>query len=183
MPSTGRTVTDQPLSDTPLHRPRDEHDGCGVGFIADIDGRRRANVLPAGLHALESLQHRGAAGADAKTGDGAGVLFSLPRRPFAEHLAECTGHSPDGPVGVGMFFWRRSRPAEQRRGHRLIAGVLERRGIEHFCWRQVPTRPDTLGVKASESRPHIEQLVVGFGADVRERCSLPSAVIRSWNHW
>ena len=159
-------MTDVSPSSFPLYRPEDEHDGCGVGFIADTSATGRSDLIARGIQALENLQHRGAAGADAKTGDGAGLLFGLPHNWFAHRLAEATGELPAGPVGVGVFFWPRAQPAVQRRGRDLAEEILISRGIEHFFWRTVPVRPDTLGVKASENRPHIEHLVVGFDDDI-----------------
>ena len=148
----------------PLYRPEDEHDGCGVGFLADEEGRFRPDLLPRALAALENLKHRGAVGADARTGDGAGVLLALPQEFFANRLAE-VGPRPTGPVGVGVFFWPRSQPAAQRRGREIVAEILRRRGITQFCWRPVPIRPEILGVKAAATRPHIEHLIVGFDED------------------
>ncbi len=146
----------------PLHRRSDEHDGCGVGFLADAEGRFRDDLLPRAMDALENLMHRGAVGADTRTGDGAGVLFSLPRAFFGGIVSESTGRDVDGPVGVGVFFWPRDNPAMRRRGRALVTEVLKRRDLDTHCWRTVPIQPAVLGVKASSSRPEIEHLVVSF---------------------
>ena len=146
----------------PLHRREDEHDGCGVGFLADAEGRFRDDLLPRAIQALENLMHRGAVGADARTGDGAGVLFSLPQDYFGEVLAELSAEDVAGPVGVGVFFWPREKPAMRRRGRELVLHVLRRRGIDQCGWRTVPVRPEQLGVKASSTRPEIEHLIVAL---------------------
>jgi glutamate synthase (NADPH/NADH) large chain len=91
-----------------LYRPQDEHDACGVGFIAAIDGEPRREVVQAGIDALKAVWHRGAVDADGKTGDGAGIHVQIPQDFFKEHIIN-TGHEPRGSrLAVGMVFLPRT---------------------------------------------------------------------------
>ncbi len=96
-----------------LYDPADEHDSCGVGLVAAIDGKPRRQVVDAGIAALKALWHRGAVDADGKTGDGAGLHVEIPQNFFREHVAR-TGHEP-GPenIAVGMIFLPRTDFADQ----------------------------------------------------------------------
>ncbi len=85
-----------------LYDPAHEHDSCGVGFIAAIDGEPRRSVVEAGIRALKAVWHRGAVDADGKTGDGAGIHVQIPQDFFKEHIAH-TGHEPrESRLAVGM---------------------------------------------------------------------------------
>ncbi|MCH8835481.1 MAG: hypothetical protein IH925_06000, partial [Proteobacteria bacterium] len=74
------------LAETGLYDPADEHDACGVGFVAAIDGKPRREVVLAGINALKSVWHRGAVDADGKTGDGAGIHLQIPQDFFKQHV-------------------------------------------------------------------------------------------------
>lgn len=127
-----------------LYDPRFDFDSCGVGFVADLSGRPSNRVLRLGLTALSRLSHRGAVGADGKTGDGAGVLTAIPRRIFGSERA----------VGV-LFNWNRS--SQWREAAREILAL---RNLEVIEWRPVPTRPEVLGAIAASSLPEILHLVM-----------------------
>lgn len=148
----------------PLYRPEDEHDGCGVGFIADVSGKARIDLLPRALAALESLMHRGAVGADARTGDGAGIMLGLPESFFRDWLETEKGLEIPGKIAVGVFFWPRKDALARSKGRRVVEEIARRRGWTHFGWRVVPTRPGVLGVKAASTRPHLEHFVVALPA-------------------
>ena len=103
------------LSAHGLYRPSDEHDACGVGLVAAIDGRPRRAVVEAGIEALKSVWHRGAVDADGMTGDGAGIHVQIPQEFFKEHVRR-TGHVPlEGRMAVGMVFLPRTDLAAQYR--------------------------------------------------------------------
>src|ERR1700761_7373551 len=97
-------VTDLPEKQG-LYDPRNEHDACGVGFVADIKGRKTHDIVRQGLQILVNLDHRGAVGADPLVGDGAGALIQIPDALFRE-WAETEGVKlpPEGDYGVGMCF-------------------------------------------------------------------------------
>lgn len=144
-----------------LYHPSEEHDACGVGLIAAIDGKPRREVVDAGIAALKAVWHRGAVDADGKTGDGAGLLLALPQSFFYEHI-EATGHAvrSDESIAVGMVFLPRTDFDAQERARVLVEREILRAGFRVYGWRQVPTDPDCLGEKANAVRPEIEQIMV-----------------------
>ena len=99
--------------------PRDEHDACGVGLIAAIDGQPSRSVVEAAVEALTNVWHRGAVDADGKTGDGAGIQVEIPQAFFAEHVAD-TGHSVQGHIAVGQIFLPRTDLGAQERARVIV---------------------------------------------------------------
>src|SRR5262245_33833439 len=101
-----RKEGDQPRRSAPdaagLYRPSDEHDSCGVGFVAHIRGERSHHIVRQALELLINLEHRGACGSDPNTGDGAGILVQMPDA-FLRHAAPFT-LPPAGSYGAGLFF-------------------------------------------------------------------------------
>ena len=98
-----------------LYDPAEEHDACGVGFVATLDGKPRREVVQAAIEALKAVWHRGAVDADGKTGDGAGIHVQIPQDFFHEHIVR-TGHEPEpGLIAVGMVFLPRTDLGAQER--------------------------------------------------------------------
>ena len=92
------------LEENHIYNEKDEHSSCGVGLIASLDGSETREIVELGVQALKVLYHRGAVDADGKTGDGAGIQLSIPKKFFREKI-ERTGHQPNEfPFGVGMIF-------------------------------------------------------------------------------
>ncbi len=145
-----------------LYDPSFEHDACGVGFIANIDGSRTHGIVSDGIAIIRNLVHRGAVGGDQKTGDGAGILFHVPHAFFAKELAKTGKRLPDpGSYGVGMLF----SPADsQKRAsvREIVEKLVAGEGGEIVAYRDVPVRPGCLGDMARASMPHIEQVFVEF---------------------
>ncbi|MGI8550884.1 MAG: glutamate synthase subunit alpha, partial [Dehalococcoidia bacterium] len=144
-----------------LYRAEDEHDACGVGFVADVGGGRSHRVLRTALRCVANLSHRGAVAADAKTGDGAGVQTQLPIKLLRRTL-DSLGARLDAPedLSVGMVFLPRDEaPAAVARS--LIDGCLRSEGLQVFGWREVPIDSAALGVSAAASQPRIMQVLVG----------------------
>ncbi len=141
-----------------LYDPRFEHDACGIGFVADIQGRPSHGIVEQGVEVLVNLTHRGACGCDPETGDGAGLLLQIPHGFFAKH-AEAAGFSlpPAGSYGVGMLFVspeeRQSRQARQ-----MVEEAAADEGFEVLGWRRVPTNSSAIGWLARESEPHVYQV-------------------------
>ena len=102
-----------------LYDPANEHDACGVGFVAHIKGQKSHSIVEQGLQILKNLDHRGAVGADPLMGDGAGILIQIPDAYFREEMAKQNVTLPQaGDYGVGMFFLPQesaSRPGSCRR--------------------------------------------------------------------
>jgi glutamate synthase (NADPH/NADH) large chain/glutamate synthase (ferredoxin) len=144
-----------------LYSPDHEHDACGVGVVADIQGRRSRTILDRALGCVCQLAHRGALDADAKSGDGAGVLTQIPSKLFRREI-EKLGHRlyQDNDLGVGFFFLPAKDTYAQAHIRRIAEEVITRRGLLSFGWRVVPINPRILGEKAAASAPRIEQLLV-----------------------
>jgi len=154
-----------PKIEQSLYDARFEHDNCGVGFVADSKGVPTRRVLDLSLEALGNLAHRGALDADAKTGDGAGVLLQLPRRFFTAEVEKLGGKLADeADVAVGFVFL----PKDEYQAHtcrHTVEEALEEFGIHKFGWREVPQNPACLGDKARNTMPGIEQVLLGRAAD------------------
>ncbi|MFP4597261.1 MAG: glutamate synthase large subunit [Persicimonas sp.] len=144
-----------------LYDPSFEHDACGVGFVANLDGGKDHATISAALRALARLKHRGAIDADEKTGDGAGVQFQLPVDFFVDEYLRLGGAPLDDGelIGVGTVFLPQEGTAQARR---IIEHVLRRRGFS-FVWRSVPMEEDILGDKARSTLPDIAQIIVAGG--------------------
>ncbi len=158
-----------------LYDPAHEHDACGVGFIADIGGERSNRVVAYGIQSLCNLGHRGALDADAKTGDGAGLLTQIPYKIFRPEVARLGHHLyHDEDLGVGFFFLPHDNAYAQARAKAITEEVLASRGLFLFGWRpEVPINVRVLGDKAQATMPRIEQALIakpeGMGPDEFER--------------
>jgi len=144
-----------------LYDPSFEHDACGVGFVASIKGQRSNAILLKALTCVCSLIHRGAMDADAKTGDGAGILTQIPYRLF-RYEVEKMGHKlfQDSDLGVGMMFLPKD-PYTQARCRHITEVVLAEHKLFIFGWRVVPINQAVLGEKALRTCPDIEQVLIG----------------------
>ena len=161
-----------------LYDPRFEHDACGVGFVVNIKGVRSHSVVERGLEVLINLQHRGACGCEANTGDGAGILIQPPDR-FLRKVAHALGIGvpPAGQYAVGNIFLPRD-PGERARIRALVEQIVAEEGQTLLGWRPVPTTHHLLGASAVAVMPVIEQLFVGYGGDVAGRASLTADPMR-----
>ncbi|MGD0955272.1 MAG: glutamate synthase large subunit [Candidatus Acidiferrales bacterium] len=156
-----------------LYRPQHEHDGCGIGFVARIDGQKSHDIVLKGIQVLINLTHRGACGCDPETGDGAGILIQIPHSFFARECAHIGFTLPaPGEYGVGMVFL----PVDPQE-RMLCAGILERIAREHgltvLGWRDTPIDGNTIGRLARNTQPYIEQIFIrrapGMDQDALER--------------
>ena len=154
----------QRLAEHGLYDPSQEHDACGVGLIASIDGTARREVVEMGIEALKAVWHRGAVDADEKTGDG--IHVDIPHDFFKEHIAR-TGHTAsDAPIAVGMVFLPRTDLAGQERCRCIVESEILKFGYAIYGWRQVPVNVDVIGEKANATRPEIEQIMIAGNANV-----------------
>ncbi|MGA3304581.1 MAG: glutamate synthase large subunit [Stellaceae bacterium] len=148
------------LSAGGLYDPAEEHDSCGVGFVASLDGKPRREVVEAGINALKAVWHRGAVDADGKTGDGAGIHVEIPQDFFREHV-RLTGHAPGrGRLAVGQVFLPRTDLEGQERCRSIVEAEILNSGYAIHGWRQVPVNIDVIGEKANATRPEIEQIMI-----------------------
>ena len=151
-----------------LYDPRFEHDACGIGFVARIDGRAGHEILAMALEALGNLEHRGAVADDARTGDGAGVLTQLPRELLLRELSRQGVAAPAADaLALGMFFLPQDQAARER-SCTIVAQALAERNIALLAWRDVPVRPEALGARALEAMPHIRQAILARPATLDE---------------
>jgi glutamate synthase domain-containing protein 2/glutamate synthase domain-containing protein 1/glutamate synthase domain-containing protein 3 len=149
-----------------LYDPRFEHDACGVGFVANIEGQKSHDIVQKGIQVLINLTHRGACGCDPGTGDGAGILIQIPHNFFVRECAELKITLPKpGEYGVGMVFL----PVDPQ--ERIICeGILEKaakqEGLKVLGWRDTPINGNSIGRLARSSQPYIEQIFVQRGKDM-----------------
>ena len=152
-----------------LYRPEEEHDSCGVGFVAAINGERSNRVLRLGLTSKCNMAHRGAMDADAKTGDGSGVMTQIPYKLFRKEITKL-GHTlyNDSDLGIGFAFLPHDNAYAQARAKAIIEEVVELRGLFQFGWREVPLNVLVLGEKAQLTMPRIEQVLIGRPAGMND---------------
>ena len=147
-----------PKAEGTLYNPRFEHDSCGVGFVADISGEKSRRVLDRALEAVVNVTHRGAVSADAKTGDGAGVLTQIPSSIFVPQAAALGATvANDGDLAVGVVFLPQDGAAQARR---TLKGALHDCGLTVLGWRETPIDASIIGDQALASLPRIEHVLV-----------------------
>ena len=141
----------RPTEPVGLYDPGYEHDACGVAFVARLSGEPSHETVQRAITALENLEHRGAAGADPNTGDGAGILLQLP-----DELMR-------GLIGDALL------PQEEERRHeleRLLVETVEAEGQRVVTWRDIPVEKDYVGITANWFAPYIKQLVVAASPEL-----------------
>ncbi|MFT8777309.1 MAG: glutamate synthase large subunit [Gluconacetobacter liquefaciens] len=143
-----------------LYDATQERDACGVGLIASLDGRKRREVVEAGIAALKALWHRGAVDADGKTGDGAGIHLEIPQDFFAEAIHSGGEGCVDTQIAIGMVFLPKTDLAAQERCRQIIETEILAVGYGIYGWRQVPIDTACIGEKANATRPEIEQIMI-----------------------
>ncbi len=149
-----------------LYDPENEHDSCGVGFIAHIKGRKSHSIVEQGLTILKNLTHRGAVGWDPKLSDGAGCLIQIPDRFLrAEMAAAGVNLPPLGQYGVGMIFLPRD-PASRFACEYEIERAIKNEGQTLLAWRDVPVDNRNLAVHAQNVEPVIRQVFIGRSAEL-----------------
>ncbi|MFF8812125.1 glutamate synthase large subunit [Streptomyces pactum] len=143
-----------------MYDPRNEHDACGVGFVATLTGEPSHALVEQALTVLRNLEHRGATGSDPESGDGAGILVQVPDA----FLRENTGFPlPEaGGYAVGIAFLP-TAPEDRRTATDRIAEIAAEEGLTVLGWRDVPVTPDLLGEGARATMPHFAQLFVTDG--------------------
>ncbi|MFZ0492033.1 MAG: glutamate synthase large subunit [Acidimicrobiia bacterium] len=149
-----------------LYHPGLDHDSCGIGFVADIKGRKSHEIVTQGLTVLTNLTHRGAVGADPLAGDGAGMLLQIPDGFFRPQMAKQGVSLPEpGRYGVGLVFLPQD-PVDRAICEDSLVEQVVREGQEPIAWRDVPVDSSCLGASVRPIEPVIRQLFVGCGRDV-----------------
>ncbi len=144
-----------------LYDPQFEHDSCGVSFVVDMKGRKSHGIIEKGQQLLCNLNHRGALGADPKSGDGAGLLLQIPHEFFVEQCQKQGIALPEeGEYGIGMIFF----PRDEKHRHfckQVIENIVIGEGLHLLGWRDVPVDSKHVGQQAAEIRPVIAQIFIG----------------------
>jgi len=149
-----------------LYDPQHEHDACGVGFVANIKGKKSHTIVEQGLTVLRNLTHRGAVGYDPKLSDGAGLLIQIPHRFFRDEMAKQGVKLPAaGQYGVGMVFLPRD-PASRIACEYEIERAIKDEGQVLLGWRDVPVDSSDLAEAARKLEPVIRQVFIGRGRGV-----------------
>lgn len=148
-----------------LYDPSNEKDNCGVGFIAHIKGEKSHGIVKKGLEILDNLTHRGAVGADPRTGDGAGILIQIPHDFLSKVCADIGMKLPaQGRYGVGMMFLPAEK-AERTICEKIIEECIAGEGQKLLGWRDVPVDPESVGDSAREVMPCIRQVFIESTCD------------------
>src|ERR1700722_6572814 len=144
-----------------LYNPSNEHDSCGVGFVADMKNRKSHDILEKGLQILLNLDHRGAVGADPSLGDGCGVLTQIPHGFFAPECAKLGFELPtQGHYAIGQFFMPRQAEARQQ-VREIVEEAVAAQGLTLLGWRDVPVDNSALGERVKAVEPVMQQIFIG----------------------
>src|SRR5579863_4317094 len=155
--------------DRGLYDPRNEHDACGVGFVANIKGRKSHEIVRRGLQILVNLDHRGAVGADPLMGDGAGCMIQLPDALLRHWAGERGIELPaPGRYAVAMCFLP-MEPTARAVAMEHVEAFLRAEGQTLLAWRDVPTDTTGLGARVIETMPWIAQAIVAAGPDIADQ--------------
>ena len=158
-------VGEQRRTERGLYSPANEHDACGVGMIVDIHGNKSHELVDSALKVLENMKHRGAEGADNKTGDGAGIMVQIPHEFI---LLQGIPVPEKGKYGTGLVFL----PKDEKEQAQILSVMLEeieREGLSMMHLRSVPVNSPILGKSALETEPDIKQVFVTGDTDNLER--------------
>ncbi|MCJ8209856.1 glutamate synthase large subunit [Mucilaginibacter sp. RS28] len=150
------------LTDSPqgLYRPEFEHDSCGTGFIANINGQKTNQIVRDALTILENMEHRGACGCDPESGDGAGILIQLPHEFLMEECSNLEMSLPQpGEYGVGMMFFPKDS-VQKKACRNIISYAVEKLGLQLLGYRKVPVDNTVIGETARQAEPDVEQVFV-----------------------
>ncbi len=155
------------LTQNGLYAGNQEHDACGVGFVAHIKGKKSHDIVKNALKILENLDHRGAVGADKLMGDGAGILIQLPDALYREEMARQNVALPAaGEYGVGMVFLPKEH-ASRLACEQEMERAIKAEGQVLLGWRDVPVNRDMpMSPTVREKEPILRQVFIGRGSDV-----------------
>ncbi len=139
-----------------LYRREFEHGSCGIGFVAHIKGKKSHSIITMGLDILMNMTHRGAEGADSKTGDGAGVMIQVPRDFY---LIQGYSLPPEGQFGTGLVFLPQDEN-DARRCEQILLEIVKEEGVDFLAFREVPRNNSTIGEIARAAEPEIKQILL-----------------------
>jgi len=140
-----------------LYRSAFEHDNCGIGFVAHLKGKKSHNIIQRGLETLVNMTHRGAEGADSKTGDGAGVMIQIPRDFY---LMQGFSIPHEGQFGTGLVFLPRDA-GEALKCEESLVQIVSDEGVNLIGFREVPRDNSVIGEIARGAEPNMKQILLG----------------------
>jgi glutamate synthase domain-containing protein 2/glutamate synthase domain-containing protein 1/glutamate synthase domain-containing protein 3 len=154
-----------------LYDPQYEHDACGIGFVADIKGRRSHDIVRQALQVLCNLDHRGGQGCEANTGDGAGILMQIPDAFLRTAVTELGFELPEaGKYGVGMVYLPQDSEARSQ-CEQMVEAIIKEEGQQVIGWRTLPVDNSSLGNFAKSAEPFVRQLFIGAAASLKDNLS------------
>ena len=152
-----------------LYNPKNEHDACGVGFVANIHGTKSHTIVAQGLQILTNLTHRGATGYDPKLGDGAGILIQMPDGLIRDEAKKLSVDLPHpGQYACGLIFFPQSN-AHRTQCEKIITDIIKEEGQTFLAWRDVPTNNSNIADAAKALEPKIKQVIIGQGKDINDQ--------------
>ncbi|MCK0472404.1 glutamate synthase large subunit [Alkalihalobacillus sp. APA_J-10(15)] len=153
-----------------LYRPSEEHEACGIGMVANIDGKQTHDIIEYAITILCNLEHRGGQSADISTGDGAGILTQIPHKLFVKQCEKEDIYLPDkeGAYGVGMLFLPND-PAVRKQAETTVSTMIEEEGLQLLGWRTVPVNDSFVGDLAKKSKPYIRQVFVKPSKEIHDQ--------------
>ncbi len=151
-----------------LYDPCFEHESCGVGFVVNVKGAKSHQIIQQGLEVLRNLDHRGACGCEANTGDGAGILMQMPHALLQKQCEKLGFKLPkSGQYGGGLVFMPQDRP-ERQQCERAFEKIVKEEGLKILGWRTVPTDNSSLGATARASEPFVRQVFIARGRSLKD---------------
>ena len=140
-----------------LYRQEFEHANCGIGFVAHLKGKKSHSIIRQGLDILTNMTHRGAEGADSKTGDGAGVLIQVPRDFY---LIQGYSLPPEGQFGTGLVFFPQDS-TDAFACKEILVNIIKEEGVNIIGFREVPRNNSVIGEISRAAEPEIVQILLG----------------------
>ena len=155
-----------------LYDPSQEHEACGIGMVANINGKKSHDIVQNAINMLCNLEHRGGQSSDTSTGDGAGILTQIPHRFFEKQCEKENILLPEeGKYGVGMVFLPKDHEARMK-SKEIFESIIEEEGQEFLGWRSVPVNESFVGKVAAKSKPYIKQLFIQASENISDRMDL-----------
>jgi glutamate synthase (NADPH) large chain len=152
-----------------LYDPSYEHDACGIGFIANIKGKKSHEMVQLAVKILCNLEHRGGQGADVSTGDGAGIMTQIPHSFLKRECEKENIELPEkGKYGVGMLFLSPD-PNVRKQSQKKLKSIIEEEGQRFLGFRTVPVNDSYLGEEARKSKPFVRQVFIEANADLTDQ--------------
>ena len=151
-----------------LYDPANEHDACGLGVLADIQGRKSNKLVPQALQILINLDHRGACGCEKNTGDGAGILFQKPHA-FLQNIlkSEKIVLPEEQAYAVGMLFLSPEKSVREKQ-EQVVAEIITEEGQICLGWRTVPVNNSQIGNSAKLTEPCMRQVFIAAGKNIKD---------------